>query len=142
MAQNWKDLYITDRHLMTERRESITVDLLSPGKGFGVSVKLRENKGKLEITVFTGLHHTLSEWAETEFSVELPNDAEAPNDEEEGNGDGDGDDSDDDEGDNEAAILAGMEHGAIGYNEARGYDTEEPEPCGQHCDWSCPRCGG
>ena len=170
MSRNRRGLYITDRHIMAERRESVTVDLLSPGKGFGVCVKLRENKGKLEITVFTGLHHTLSEWAETEFSVDLPNDADAPNDEEEGNddeGEDEGDDEEganpkpfgkppiseiipdwdkdideeDDEGDDEAATLAGMEGGAIGYNEARGYDTEEPEPCGHHCDYDCPRCG-
>ena len=96
---------------------------------------MRESKGKLEIVVKTGLHHTLSTWDTAEFSVDLPNDEDAPNDEEEGN-------DDEGEDDDEAANLAALERGASGYNEARGYDTEEPEPCGQHCDWSCPRCGG
>jgi hypothetical protein len=83
----------SDRYLFAERRKSVTVDLLSPGKGFGVCVKLREIDGKLEIAVFTGLHHTLSEWTEVEFSVDLPNDEDAPADEEEGNDD-EGEDDD------------------------------------------------
>jgi len=125
----------TDRYFVVERGQSVTLDLLSPGRGFGVCVKLREIDGKLEIAVFTGLHHVLSEWTEVEFSVDLPDDEDAPNEQEEG------EDDDGGEGDDEAAILAGMERGAIGYNEARGYDTEEPEPCGHHCDYDCPRCG-
>jgi hypothetical protein len=142
---------VPDRYLLAERPESVTVDLLSPGKGFGVCVKLREIDGKLEIAVFTGLHHTLSMWDKVEFLVDLPDDENAPNEQEEGEddegedddgGEDDEEDEEDDEGDNEAAILAGMESGASGYNAARGYDTEEPEPCGHHYGYDCPRCGG
>lgn len=41
----------------------------------------------------------------------------------------------------EAATLAGMDHGVRGYNEAMGWDTTSPEPCGHHCTSDCPRCG-
>jgi hypothetical protein len=55
-------------------------------------------------------------------------------------------DLDDDDGDDgweeEIAMEAGMLGGVEAYNEVRGYDVDEVEPCGQHCDWSCPRCGG
>ncbi len=51
-------------------------------------------------------------------------------------------DDEEPEVDTEAAMQAGMAHGTQGYNEARGWDTTEPEPCGHHCDSSCPRCGG
>jgi hypothetical protein len=40
----------------------------------------------------------------------------------------------------ERAILAGMGGGVRAYNEAMGYDSYTPEPCGQHCQ-DCPRCG-
>lgn len=30
--------------------------------------------------------------------------------------------------------------GMRGLNESRGYDSYDPEPCGQHC-YDCPRCG-
>jgi hypothetical protein len=43
--------------------------------------------------------------------------------------------------DGEQAHEAGMMHGIDAYNEARGYDTEAPEPCGHHCPSDCPRCG-
>ena len=42
----------------------------------------------------------------------------------------------------EIAIEAGMLGGCSAYNEARGFEVEEVEPCGHHCDYSCPRCGG
>lgn len=39
----------------------------------------------------------------------------------------------------EAAQMAGMAHGAAGYNEARGLDTTAPGPCGHHCyGTDCP----
>ena len=31
--------------------------------------------------------------------------------------------------------------GMFAYNEARGYDTTSPDPCGHHCGYDCPRCG-
>ena len=31
--------------------------------------------------------------------------------------------------------------GMRAFNEARGYDTTAPDPCGHHCGWDCPRCG-
>ena len=31
--------------------------------------------------------------------------------------------------------------GMSAYNEARGFDSWNPEPCGHHCDWDCPVCG-
>jgi hypothetical protein len=77
----------SDRYLMTERRQTVTVDFLGSAGEFGVCVELRESEGKLEIVVKTGLHHTLSTWDTAEFSVDLPNDEDAPNDEEEGNDD-------------------------------------------------------
>jgi hypothetical protein len=40
-----------------------------------------------------------------------------------------------------AARQAGMAFGVQGYNDALGYDTQPPEPCGHHCDSDCPRCG-
>lgn len=41
----------------------------------------------------------------------------------------------------EAAQLAGMAHGTAGYNEAMGWDTTAPEPCGHHCLFTgCRRC--
>jgi hypothetical protein len=79
---------------MTERRQTVTVDFLGCGREFDVCVKLRESEGKLEIAVFTGLHHTLSTWDEVEFSVDLPDDEDAPNEQEEGEDD---DGSEDDE---------------------------------------------
>jgi hypothetical protein len=42
---------------------------------------------------------------------------------------------------NELAQEAGMLYGIEAYNEARGYDTTSPEPCGHHCQSDCPRCG-
>lgn len=42
---------------------------------------------------------------------------------------------------NEYEMLMAMEFGVDGLNEARGYDTSEPEPCGHHCGSDCPRCG-
>lgn len=41
----------------------------------------------------------------------------------------------------EMANEAGMLHGADAYNEAMGWDTSAPEPCGHHCPSDCPRCG-
>lgn len=41
----------------------------------------------------------------------------------------------------EIAREAGMLHGVDAYNEAMGYDTSPPEPCGHHCPSDCPRCG-
>jgi hypothetical protein len=48
-------------------------------------------------------------------------------------------DKDDDSGETlmEAFARAGM----LGYNEAQGCDTTEPEPCGHHCGDDCPLCG-
>ena len=40
----------------------------------------------------------------------------------------------------ERANLAGMEHGVEAYNEAMGWDTSSPEPCGHHCIHKFPRC--
>ena len=42
----------------------------------------------------------------------------------------------------EIAVEAGMLHGVRAYNETRGFDVDDVEPCGHHCDLSCPRCGG
>jgi hypothetical protein len=42
----------------------------------------------------------------------------------------------------EIAMEAGMLGGVNAYNEVRGCDVEDVEPCGHHCDDSCPRCGG
>lgn len=42
----------------------------------------------------------------------------------------------------EIAMEAGMLGGCSAYNEAHGFEVEEVEPCGHHCDYSCPRCGG
>lgn len=41
----------------------------------------------------------------------------------------------------ELANEAGMLHGTDAYNEAMGYDTSTPDPCGHHCPSDCPRCG-
>lgn len=54
---------------------------------------------------------------------------------------------DDGEGDfddwgEEISVEAGMLGGTRAYNEARGFDVDDEEPCGHHCDLSCPRCGG
>ena len=117
----------------------VVVDLLR--KGYGASVEVTLTGSEIRIRAKTKLHHTLSTWEEEEFIVHLPDDEDAPNEQEEGEDDDGGEDDDEAEGDNEAAILAGMEGGASGYNAARGYDTEEPEPCGHHCDSDCPRCG-
>tara|TARA_Y100001963_G_scaffold33728_1_gene46818 strand:- start:226 stop:669 length:444 start_codon:yes stop_codon:yes gene_type:complete len=40
----------------------------------------------------------------------------------------------------ERANLAGMEHGMDARNEAMGWDTSAPEPCGHHCWDKFPRC--
>ena len=40
----------------------------------------------------------------------------------------------------EQAQLAGMEHGVDAYNEAMGWDTSSPEPCGHHCVGAYPPC--
>lgn len=41
----------------------------------------------------------------------------------------------------EFAMQQGMAFGVGAYNEAMGYDTSSPEPCGHHCPSDCPRCG-
>lgn len=41
----------------------------------------------------------------------------------------------------EFAMQQGMAFGAGAYNEAMGYDTSSPDPCGHHCPSDCPRCG-
>ena len=41
----------------------------------------------------------------------------------------------------ELAREAFARGGMGAYNEARGYDSYSPEPCGHHCDYDCPRCG-
>ena len=39
----------------------------------------------------------------------------------------------------EAFAAGGMD----AYNDAMGHGVvTEPEPCGHHCPWDCPRCGG
>lgn len=43
--------------------------------------------------------------------------------------------------DPEFAMQQGMAFGVDAYNEAMGYDTSSPGPCGHHCDSNCPRCG-
>lgn len=40
----------------------------------------------------------------------------------------------------EQAQLAGMAHGVDAYNEAMGWDTSSPEPCGHHCVGAYPPC--
>ena len=40
----------------------------------------------------------------------------------------------------EQAQLAGMAHGVEAYNEAMGWDTSSPEPCGHHCVGAYPPC--
>ena len=51
-------------------------------------------------------------------------------------------DDDDDDWAKEITNEAGMAHGVHAFNEARGYDTTAPDPCGHHCGSDCPRCGG
>ena len=41
----------------------------------------------------------------------------------------------------ELAAEAFARGGMGAYNEARGFDSQSPEPCGHHCGWDCPRCG-
>ena len=43
--------------------------------------------------------------------------------------------------DNEEANLIGMAHGVDAYNDAMGWSTDAPGPCGHHCTDDCPRCG-
>jgi hypothetical protein len=42
---------------------------------------------------------------------------------------------------NEEANLIGMAHGVDAYNDAMGWSTDAPGPCGHHCTDDCPRCG-
>ena len=50
--------------------------------------------------------------------------------------------SNDDYASSEGRVMAGMAHGNRGLADYDGLDTAGPVPCGHHCDWSCPRCGG
>lgn len=47
----------------------------------------------------------------------------------------------DDDDNNEMAMELGMGLGIDAYNDAMGYSTGSPEPCGHHCGHDCPRCG-
>lgn len=53
----------------------------------------------------------------------------------------DADDYEDDESNSEMLMEAFAAGGMDAYNEARGYDAFEPEPCGHHCADDCARCG-
>ncbi len=48
----------------------------------------------------------------------------------------------DDDNEMELYLLAAMQHGVQGYNEAKGYFTETPSGCGHHCYLGCDVCGG
>ena len=39
------------------------------------------------------------------------------------------------------AVQVGMTFGAGGANDARGWGSYSPEPCGHHCPWHCGYCG-
>ena len=39
------------------------------------------------------------------------------------------------------AAQIGMTFGAGGANDARGWGSYSPGPCGHHCPWNCPTCG-
>jgi hypothetical protein len=38
-------------------------------------------------------------------------------------------------------VQIGMTFGADALNDARGWGSYSPEPCGHHCPWNCPSCG-
>ena len=39
------------------------------------------------------------------------------------------------------AEQIGMSFGAAAMNDARGWGSYSPPPCGHHCPWNCPSCG-
>lgn len=39
------------------------------------------------------------------------------------------------------AEQIGMAFGAAAQNDARGWGSYDPGPCGHHCPWNCPSCG-
>jgi hypothetical protein len=47
----------------------------------------------------------------------------------------------DDDNEMELYLLAAMQHGVQGGNEAKGYFTETPSSCGHHCFMGCDVCG-
>ena len=38
-------------------------------------------------------------------------------------------------------VQIGMTFGADALNDARGWGSYSPGPCGHHCPWNCPSCG-
>ncbi len=46
-----------------------------------------------------------------------------------------------DDAEAELYMLAAMQHGVQGGNEAKGYFTETPSSCGHHCFMGCDVCG-